>query len=67
MTAEIIKFGTPTTLDKLLDYIKEAEPTELIVISFKDDLYEFHHTEIESLSRIIGALERIKFELILED
>jgi hypothetical protein len=48
MTAEIIKFGTPTSVDKLLDYIKERQPIELVTILFDGEGYEFHHTDIES-------------------
>jgi hypothetical protein len=66
MTAEIIKFGGPTSVDKLLDYIKERQPIELVTILFDGEGYEFHHTEIESISRIIGTLERLKLDLMIQ-
>jgi hypothetical protein len=66
MTAEIIKFGGPTSVDKLLDYIKERQPIELVTILFDGEGYEFHFTEINSLSRLIGTLERLKFDLMIQ-
>lgn len=62
MTAEIITFKK-TTLDTLLEYLKEDNPDEIVLISFKKNKWEVLSTEIESGTKFLGALVRIQNEI----
>jgi hypothetical protein len=65
MTAEIIKFKIESDVDTILDVVKEEKPDEIIVLSYKDNTYDVFHTEITNTTRMIGALEIIKQQLLM--
>ncbi|MDE2344005.1 MAG: hypothetical protein KGL63_11565 [Betaproteobacteria bacterium] len=54
----------PGSPDDLLDKCKGLFPEVLVVGFHKDESYEIEHSNIQSLSTLIGILERAKTELI---
>ncbi len=49
---------------ELIDDIIEEDPDEVVAIVFKGGSYRIIHSAIDSVSKIVGALEIAKFKLI---
>lgn len=54
-----------THIDRLLDEVEREKFDEIVLVGFKDGNYEMFSSGGDSKSKVVGALEVIKYELLL--
>ena len=52
------------TVAETLQEISEEDPEQLVAFTMKKELFYVHASNIEGVTFVIGALERIKYELL---
>ena len=66
MTAKIIKFNKQVVTAKdLVEEMSKENPEEILAIAYKDGYFEVYSIGFVDKTRMLGALELIKYELLL--
>jgi hypothetical protein len=56
--------GDRQKVDDTLKAVAEQQCDEVVVLAFKDGKSYLHHSKIENMSTLIGAIEWLKYRLM---
>jgi hypothetical protein len=52
------------TVQEVIDEVSELRPDTIVAFTMKNGEFRIHASNIEGVTQFVGALERVKFELL---